>query len=159
MTKTESMTVVGIWSAAATLFTCLAGAALGGPVFQCILDGPTAGTPSSAIGYATVILNDDLTQAEYTVTYSGLEGDETGAHFHYGEAGAIGPRLLTLPPGSPKIGVWALDPEDVTLLLDGLVYINVHSSTYPSGEIRGDLALTTVDDGNGSFGRVKALFR
>ncbi|MBU2503271.1 CHRD domain-containing protein [bacterium] len=159
MMKTESMTAGGIRLAAATLFTCLAGTALGGPVFQCVLDGPTAGTASSAFGYATVILNDDLTQAEYTVTYSGLEGDETAAHFHYGEAGAIGPRLLTLAPGSPKIGVWVLEPEDVTLLLDGLVYINVHSSVYPSGEIRGDLALTTVDDRKGSFGRVKALFR
>ena len=159
MTRTERSLGLKFSLLVGMAFWAAAGTANAGLVFECVLDGPTAGTGSSAVGYATLALNDSLTEAEYIITYAGLEGNEIASHFHYGDTGAIGPRLLTLPPGSPKTGVWLLDPEGLALLLEGRVYINVHTSVYPSGEIRGDLAPTTVADQVDSFGAVKALFR
>jgi hypothetical protein len=127
--------------------------------FDVVLDGATAGTPSAATGEAVLILNDAQTEVSFAITYTGLEGTETGAHFHYGAVGAIGPKVLTLPVGSPKIGVWSITPENVALLLGGEIYINIHSDLYVAGELRGNVTQGQVALETGTWGSVKSLYR
>lgn len=141
------------------LLALTTGPAAAETVYSIVADGPTAGTTSSAIGSAVLTVNDDGTEAAYQISFSGLEGFETGAHFHNAEPGDSGPRLHTLLLGSPKIGVWPLEPFDLAELAAGRVYLNIHSDVHPTGEIRGNFTGGTVATGTPSWGAVKALFR
>ncbi|MBD3368662.1 MAG: CHRD domain-containing protein [Candidatus Eisenbacteria bacterium] len=133
-------------------------------LLQATLDGSQVAPPSDsdATGTATLILNDAQTQVEYVVMYAGLEGEETDAHFHQGGPGEDGPILHHLPLGSPKFGTWDVDAHEVGYLLNGMVYVNIHTTTHVSGEIRGDITESTAGLTLGavdtSWGRIKALF-
>jgi len=74
----------------------------------------------------------------YTVTYSGLTGPATGAHFH-GPA-ALGTNAgVVLPFGnaaSPIKGEATLNEAQAADLLAGRWYVNVHTAAHPGGEIR-----------------------
>lgn len=143
----------------ATALLAVSGPARAETLYSATLNGALAGTPSPATGTATLILNDAQTEVSYTVEYSGLQGAEFAAHFHQGRPGEFGPVLLSLPLGSPKVGVWAVGPTEVDMLNQGRVYINIHTDLYPGGEIRGDITFQTVDNESVSLGAIKALFR
>jgi hypothetical protein len=68
-------------------------------------------------------------------------------HIHRGAAGVNGPILFDLgQPESPVQAVWSgMTPQDVADLMAGNLYINVHASGRPSGEIRGQILMRTVD--------------
>jgi len=74
----------------------------------------------------------------YTVTYSGLTGPATAAHFH-GPA-ALGTNAgVVLPFGSaasPIRGEATLNEAQAADLLAGRWYVNVHTAAHPGGEIR-----------------------
>lgn len=69
----------------------------------------------------------------------------TAAHIHDAFAGTNGPVLVPLDqdPVDPAIftvpGGSTLDAGDVDRLLDGALYVNVHSVAAPGGEIRGQI--------------------
>jgi hypothetical protein len=48
-----------------------------------------------------------------------------------------GPVLYPLPNGSPSFLEQVLTDQDIDQLRGGLWYVNVHSTLYPGGEIRG----------------------
>jgi hypothetical protein len=78
----------------------------------------------------------------YTVTYAGLTGDATAAHFHGpaepgSNAGVIVP--VKGPLASPIKGEATLTPEQAADLLAGKWYFNIHSNANPGGEIRGQV--------------------
>lgn len=123
------------------------------------LNGPNSGTASPAIGTATLTLNTAETEVSYVVDYTGLQGNEIGAHLHNAPPGKDGPRLLLLFPGSPKEGTWAVGAFEVGELNAGRVYINVHTDLYPTGEIRGNVVFASVANEAVSWGAVKALYR
>ena len=77
----------------------------------------------------------------YTVTYSGLTGAATAAHFHGpAKAGANAGPIITLENlASPIKGESTLTAEQAKQLADGLWYLNVHTAAHPPGEIRGQL--------------------
>jgi hypothetical protein len=65
----------------------------------------------------------------------------TAAHIHSGEVGVAGGVVVPLGvPTSPIIveDIF-LDPELAADLRDGLLYVNVHSTAFPNGEIRGQI--------------------
>jgi aldose sugar dehydrogenase len=95
-------------------------------------------TGSSATGTATVLLSPDEQSARVQLNFSGLSSAQTTAHIH-GPAmpGVTAPVLFPLPNGNFSDLFIALTPADVTNLKNGLLYINVHSSNFPNGEIRG----------------------
>ena len=127
-------------------------------VYSALINGQTSGTDSPAFGTAILTLNAAETEVFYEVEYSGLQGNEIGAHFHNAAPGMDGPRLLLLFPGSPKTGFWEVEPFEVEELAAGRVYINVHTDAYPMGEIRGNLEFSSVPNDAASWGSIKALF-
>lgn len=113
---------------------------------------------TNASGQAKVTLNEDRTALYYEITTtpaSTFTSPQTAAHFHLGARGENGPivRTLNLQPVSAtngqriyyEKGVWRntdsepLTQELVNHLLNGNIYINIHSEKYPDGEIRGQL--------------------
>jgi CHRD domain len=81
-------------------------------------------------------------QLTYTVTYSGLTGDATGAHFHGPaepgkNAGVVVPVQGSV--ASPIKGTATLTDAQATELLGGKWYFNVHTAANKGGEIRGQV--------------------
>ncbi|MEZ4386876.1 MAG: CHRD domain-containing protein [Candidatus Krumholzibacteriia bacterium] len=145
---------------ALALVTLLATGALAETVFEATLGGNQEVPPnaSPATGTATITLSDDQTSATYTVEFSGLEGDQTAAHFHQAPAGSNGGVVFALAVGSPIGGVWPLSASDVAALLAGEIYVNVHSTMFPGGEIRGQFVESSVTVEAGTWSTLKSLF-
>ena len=127
--------------------------------FEFTLDGASAGTPSSAFGTAVLVLNDEMTEVTYDIRHFNLEGGETGAHFHDGTPGNPGDRLFNLPVGETKQGVWPLEGKDLGILVAGNVFVMVHSTLYPIGELRGNATLGSVPTETTTWSSLKALYR
>jgi VWFA-related protein len=95
---------------------------------------------SVADGYAVITLDTALNKLSYEIEYRNLQGAETMAHIHgYAPAGENAGVVHTLPVGSPKIGSWTYPEANEAQILDGLTYINIHSTAFGSGEIRGQI--------------------
>ncbi len=104
---------------------------------------------SSATGVARFSLDTATGMLCYNMTYGELDGHETATHLHGpAPAGAKAIILFGISPspsfpsdlGSPKTGcVGPFENEKREWLENGLVYINIHTSLYPSGEIRGQI--------------------
>lgn len=83
----------------------------------------------------------------YTVTWTGLSGEVTMAHFHGPAlAGVIAPPMETLTITSNGMAGTATDTITATsalhaALLAGQVYYNIHTATNPDGEIRGQVVV------------------
>lgn len=88
-------------------------------------------------------LNHSKTSVNIKVLFLGLTSDVTGAHIHNAQAGMNGPVIFDLGPllnGNTIEGSW--DPGvHLDALLAGELYINVHTTNHPGGEIRGQIAL------------------
>ena len=122
-------------------------------IFTAKLDGnqTVPAVTTTAVGTGTFVLSSSGTQVTYHVTVNGLSGSITGAHFHNGAMGVGGGVVKTLSfAGNTTSGVWgsadANQPFTDSLLselLRGRLYINVHTSANPNGEIRGQVLLTS----------------
>jgi len=79
----------------------------------------------------------------WSITYDGLSGPATMAHFHGpAAAGANADVVIWLSQkgsaaSSPIKGQATLTPEQATQFAAGQWYINVHTKDHPGGEIRG----------------------
>jgi len=97
---------------------------------------------SSASGTVEANLNKRTSELSWTVTYSGLSGPATGAHFHGpamagANAGVVMPITGSLT--SPIRGVASLTAAQAADLMAGKWYVNLHTAANPNGEIRGQL--------------------
>jgi hypothetical protein len=121
------------------------------------LSSTNVGVPSPATGTAIFILSNDLTSAGYNVSYTDLVGAQSGAHVHRWDTGSI---AFDFGTGiNPMIGTWqAIPPDDVNRLRTGQLYVNIHSSKYPTGEIQGTLLPDTTPVETTTWGRIKALY-
>jgi hypothetical protein len=79
----------------------------------------------------------------YTVTYSGLTGSATAAHFHGPAApGANAPPTVPMTSlASPIKGTATLTDAQVADLQAGKWYFNVHTAAHAPGEIRGQVMM------------------
>jgi CHRD domain len=98
---------------------------------------------SGGTGMLTATLDTTTREFTYHVTFDGLTGAATAAHFH-GPAspGANGGPQVPVkmsPIVSPIDGTTTLTPEQAKDLLAGKWYINIHTATNPNGEIRGQV--------------------
>jgi CHRD domain len=99
--------------------------------------------PTTANGYALFAMSADQTTLIYDISYGGLSGTETVAHFHKAALGVSGPVVYNLPSGSPKIGYQALSGSNALDIQRNQWYVNIHTNTYPTGEIRGQILPAT----------------
>jgi RNase P/RNase MRP subunit p29 len=113
----------------------------GGMCFATTLSGAqeVPANPSTATGSGTFVLAPDHTRLTYSISFGGLVGMETVQHIHRAAVGVNGPIVFNLSPGSPKTGTIALTSAQAADLIAGLYYVNIHSTTYPGGEIRGQI--------------------
>ncbi len=110
---------------------------------------------SSGSGTATVTLDVDSGELNWNIEYSNLVAGTTAAHFHGPAPIGINAGVQVGIPGSPTpyggtsgtlVGTATINNTQIQQLLDGLWYINIHSSAFPGGEIRGQvLPMITYD--------------
>ncbi len=125
----------------------------GGPgvevTFTATLSGDQEAPPvqSNGTGTGTFTLNAAATELTFEFTASGLSGPVTFAHFHKPAVGVAGGVLFEITDTITEnadgtltaSGTWPVNASDVTALLDGNVYVNLHTADHQDGEIRGQL--------------------
>ncbi len=103
---------------------------------------------TASLGTAWAVLSADRTRLTYQLTYARLQGTYTVSHIHQGATGSNGGVLhgFTIPTTTNTIrGTWTgITSAQADALLAGNTYFNIHSSTSPAGEIRGQLLQTTT---------------
>ena len=93
-------------------------------------------------GTLTATLNKTTSELTWKITYTGLTGPATAAHFH-GPAAAganAGVSLGFASAASPIEGKATLTAAQVADLMAGKWYANVHTAANKGGEIRGQVA-------------------
>jgi hypothetical protein len=74
------------------------------------------------------------------MTYMGLSGPATMAHFHGPAAVGANARVqvpFQRPITSPYAGQATLTPQQAAEMMAGKWYVNIHTLAHPGGEIRG----------------------
>jgi len=124
--------------------------------------GSEAPTPllSGATGVGEVFVNMATKEVTYTVKVFNLPSGATAGHFHVGSVGLAGPVVVDIAPPvnisndftlsgtataaslRPQASIGIRDWDDfIQALVGGQSYLNIHTSVYPSGEIRGQLSV------------------
>lgn len=130
--------------------------------FEATLTGGAEVPPrtTSASGTAVFELNRAGTEIDYTLTVANIQG-MVQAHIHVGQPGANGPIVVFLfgPHGAPGVSSASLvktgtitaadiNPANfagtfadlLTQIRSGGTYVNAHTTTFPGGEVRGQIA-------------------
>lgn len=125
------------------LAVVLAAPASGQILFDAQLSGASEVPPvaTSASGSCTGVLTgfpggDD---PSFHITCEHNVADATAAHIHLGVAGEENPPTFGLGDPDDIDETWDLSVDQAVRLLSGGYYVNVHSPTFPDGEIRGQL--------------------
>src|SRR6195952_548604 len=125
-----------------------AAVAFAGPAFadkmKAALDGKAEVPPntSAATGSADIDFDAASKKLSWKITYSGLSGPATAAHFHGpAEAGKNAGVAVAIPnaTSSPAEGSATLTEAQAADLMAGKYYVNVHTAANPGGEIRGQV--------------------
>ena len=132
------------------LVTLALGAAISfaGPAFaekmKATLDGKSQVPPnaSAATGTADIDYDPASKKLSWKLSYSGLSGPATAAHFHGpAEAGKNAGVAVAIPnaASSPVEGSATLTDAQAADLVAGRYYVNIHTAANPGGEIRGQV--------------------
>ena len=129
------------------LFTSSASATI--ITYNVVLSGTESVGPNvtPASGTATVTVNDTLDTVSVNMTFTGLiGGNASAAHIHCCVAtNANGPVVIpftgfpTATSGTYSNTFTGVSAANIAGIEAGLAYINIHNTTYPGGEIRGDI--------------------
>ena len=111
--------------------------------FTAHLDGSSEVPPtgSKGTGELQAKLDPATRVLSWTLTYHGLTGPATAAHFHGPAAPGknAGVQVPIRPVASPAKGHAKLTEAQIKQLTDGQWYVNVHTKAHPGGEIRGQV--------------------
>ncbi|QAU45998.1 CHRD domain-containing protein [Bradyrhizobium guangzhouense] len=108
------------------------------------LDGKSEVPANASAGKGTADLDYDAAtkKLSWKVSYSGLSGPATAAHFHGpAEVGKNAGVAVPIPgiANSPAEGSATLTDAQASDLLAGKLYVNIHTAANPGGEIRGQV--------------------
>lgn len=109
--------------------------------FKADLKGATEVPPadSPATGSAVVVVDTATKKLSWTVSYSGLTGEATAAHFHGPAVAGENAGPVVDISGAIESGSADLTDQQLADLQTGKWYLNVHSAKFPDGEIRGQV--------------------
>lgn len=102
---------------------------------------PRADSAASGLGYATL----NTTSGGLRLNAWSMDMETTAAHIHQAGIGENGDVVIGLAANADTAGLWqtpantALDSDTQALLLTGGHYVNMHSESFPGGEIRGQI--------------------
>jgi hypothetical protein len=122
--------------------------AFAGPAFaekmKATLDGKSEVPPNASAGTGTADIDYDAAtkKLSWKLTYSGLSGPATAAHFHGpAEPDKNAGVAVAIPnaTSSPAEGSATLTDAQAADLTAGKYYVNVHTAANPGGEIRGQV--------------------
>jgi len=120
----------------------------GGRGFTTTLTGaaevPGPGDPNGS-GIAQLTINVGQGQVCFSISVTGIVLPSTGAHIHVGEAGDFGDVVvaLTAPAASgTSSGCVSANQDVLKQIMSNAAgyYVNVHSSEFPAGAVRGQLS-------------------
>ncbi|HFD39999.1 MAG TPA: CHRD domain-containing protein, partial [Anaerolineae bacterium] len=115
---------------------------------------PVATTTSGSAKFAHNVVTRDLDYGITLVVSNPVT--ITAAHIHSGTVGVNGPALYPIFPFTQPVyvtdslswnGTVTLSTTDEALLFGGKLYVNVHSTDNPSGEVRGQVVTGVNGDG------------
>jgi uncharacterized protein (DUF1800 family) len=117
----------------------------GSPAFYLAKLAPAANAPAStASGYATILFDPATGTGKVAVHFSNLSSAEVVAHLELGTPGSGGTVVLGLVPGQVDNQTWTIGgsgqysaSQVVAALQSGQIFVEVDSSSYPSGELFG----------------------
>jgi CHRD domain len=115
---------------------------------------------TGAVGTAVVSVDPVNEEISVTLSVFNLPTGTTAGHIHIGPKGIAGPVVINFPiptgrtgdlPLSFRLGAAAFVPrpeigivtmaDAIQSIVGGNAYVNVHTSQYPAGEIRGQLSV------------------
>ena len=106
---------------------------------------------STATGTATLTFNTVTKAFTISVIYNGVTA--SAGHIHKAASGQSGPPVFPFSSLSSPIN-FTSDPLDASMEGDlnaNLYYVNIHSSTFPGGEIRGQLIKNSSQGGSTTY--------
>ena len=114
--------------------------------FDVTLDSSLSGTGSAATGSAIAFFDVGANQMVIEGTFDNLEAAASNAHLHgFSNPGSNSGVLIGLSFDSATSGSFSGsgsisgDDANFSMTLGGMTYINIHSTSFPGGEIRGHL--------------------
>lgn len=134
------------------------------PIYKAdvVLNGATETPPitTTGSGTAAITYNSGTKTIGYNLTWQlgSATATTTGMHFHGSETGSnatSSPIVIEIPgftsasSGTLAGTTRALTDVEQAQLLAGKWYVNIHSSTVPGGEIRGNIVLVKASTGGG----------
>jgi hypothetical protein len=82
-------------------------------------------------------------ELKYTLTFEGLSGPATAAHFHgpatRAQSAGVIAQIGGANPTSPVSGSVTLTEDQAKALQSGKIYVNIHTAANKGGEIRGQV--------------------
>lgn len=134
---------------AAAAFALAATLAFASPAFAAMvnmkadLKGASEVPPndSKATGSVTATYDSASKKLTWKGSYSGLSGPATAAHFHGpAPAGKNAAVMIPINPHGPSFeGSATLTDAQAKALMDGDLYVNIHTAAHKAGEIRGQV--------------------
>lgn len=120
--------------------------------FHANMDGASETPPVQTEGRGTAYIayNKRTKEMSWWIQHLDLTSAENGAHFHIGRSGKPGPIEIPLELGTMKNGTQVLSADQEKALFEGNMFVNIHSTSYPAGEIRGQVFPSATSRGNQS---------
>lgn len=147
--NTISRALVCMLAAAGALTVATGAASAGGPAIPLSPEQETPPVVSDGSGFFTYTTSAD--ELCYTIQVRRLTGAPVAAHIHVGPREVAGPVVvpLTTPPAATStvsacitaVEGGVLTPAELAAITSNprAYYANVHTPTYPGGEVRGQL--------------------
>ncbi len=119
-----------------------------GPDYECLqVSFAELGTPEPGTGLVVLNVSEDSSELTYTISVTGLSGPATMMHFHEAPEGMTGPVVEDLADSIVRngagqvtaVGTIDVTPDFASALRAGNIYLNVHTTLNPAGEVRGQL--------------------